>query len=50
MTVLQAIGFMVLGGVIVEVFETHAWRRYQQGRKEGASMTYDPNHRGGSRI
>lgn len=50
MNVLQAIGFMVLGGVIVEVFETHAWRRYQQGRREGAGMTYNPQNRGGSRI
>ncbi len=34
MTIIQAIGFMVLGGVIVEVFEIHAWRRYQQGKRE----------------
>lgn len=34
--VLQVIGFMALGGVIVEIFEIHAWRRYQQGKREGS--------------
>lgn len=35
MSILQALGFMVLGGVIVEIFEVHAWRRYQLGKREG---------------
>lgn len=35
MSILQALGFMVLGGVIVEIFEIHAWRRYQMGKREG---------------
>lgn len=35
MTVLQALLFMGLGGLIVEIFEIHAWRRYQQGKREG---------------
>lgn len=34
MSIFQAIGFMALGGIIVEVFEVHAWRRYQQGKRE----------------
>lgn len=38
MSILQALGFMVLGGVIVEVFEIHAWRRYQMGKNEGRSF------------
>lgn len=38
LTVLQALGFMLLGGVIVEVFEIHAWRRYQQGKREGLGV------------
>lgn len=37
MSILQALGFMVLGGLIVESFEIHAWRRYQQGKTEGRS-------------
>lgn len=37
MSILQAMGFMIIGGVIVEVFEIHAWRRYQQGKTEGRS-------------
>lgn len=35
MFILQALGFMALGGLIVEIFEIHAWRRYQQGKTEG---------------
>jgi hypothetical protein len=38
MTILQALAFMALGGVIVEVFEVHAWRRYQQGKNEGRGL------------
>lgn len=38
MTVLQALGFMFLGGLIVEVFECHAWARYQQGKREGLNF------------
>lgn len=32
--VIKALVFMALGGVIVEVFEIHAWRRYRQGKEE----------------
>ncbi len=35
MSIIQALLFMALGGVIVEVFEIHAWRRYNQGKREG---------------
>lgn len=35
MTIGQALLFMALGGAIVEAFEIHAWRRYQQGKREG---------------
>lgn len=35
MTILQALLFMALGAVVTEVFEYHAWRRYQQGKAEG---------------
>lgn len=35
MSILQAMGFMAIGGLIVEIFEMHAWRRYQQGKAEG---------------
>lgn len=44
MSILQAIGFMTLGGIIVEVFEIHAWRRYQQGKREGG-LTLPNNSR-----
>lgn len=44
MNILQAIGFMVLGGVIVEVFEMHAWLRYQQGKREAYGIS-QPNVR-----
>lgn len=40
MTVIQALLFMALGGALVEVFELHAWRRYQQGKRE--SQGYPP--------
>ena len=35
MTVFQALGFMFLGGMIVELFEIRAWSRYHQGKREG---------------
>lgn len=35
MSIIQALGFMVLGGMVVELFEIHAWRRYQMGKTEG---------------
>ena len=38
MTIIQAIGFMTLGGVIVELFEIHAWKRYQQGKRESSNL------------
>lgn len=39
MSIIQALLFMVLGGAIVEVFEIHAWRRYNQGKREGQEHT-----------
>ncbi len=38
MSIVQAIGFMALGGIIVELFEIRAWRRYQQGRRESNTL------------
>ena len=35
LSVFQALGFMFLGGAIVEIFEIRAWRRYHQGKREG---------------
>lgn len=32
--VVKALAFMALGGLVVEVFEIHAWRRYQMGKRE----------------
>lgn len=43
MTILQALLFMLLGGGIVEVFELHAWHRYQQGKQE--ALGYSPKRR-----
>lgn len=34
MDVLQALGFMALGALIVEIFEYKAWRRYKDGKRE----------------
>jgi len=45
MTILQALLFMVLGGAIVEFFEIHAWRRYQQGKQEGKNYSNDQSRR-----
>ena len=38
MSIIQALLFMLLGGTIVEVFEIHAWQRYQQGKREGSGQ------------
>lgn len=38
MNIFAALGFMALGGLIVEIFEVHAWRRYQQGKAEGRGL------------
>ncbi len=35
MSVWQALGFMFLGGAIVEMFEFKTWQRYRQGKQEG---------------
>jgi hypothetical protein len=35
MSVWAALGFMVLGGLIVELAELKAWNRYKQGKREG---------------
>lgn len=42
MTVFQALGFMFLGGAIVEIFEIRAWSRYHQGKREGQG--FPPNY------
>ena len=34
MTILAALGFMILGGFIVEVFNLQAWAMYQRGKQE----------------
>ena len=41
MTIVQALLFMLLGGAIVEAFEIHAWKRYQQGKREGQGYPTD---------
>ena len=35
MGIWQALGFMFLGGAIVEIFEFKSWQRYRQGKIEG---------------
>lgn len=45
MTVFQALLFMALGGAIVEIFEIHAWRRYQQGKREGQGCPPEQSRR-----
>lgn len=45
MTILQALLFMALGGALVEGFEIHAWRRYQQGKREGQGYPPEPPRR-----
>lgn len=35
MNVWQALGFMFLGGALVECFEFKSWQRYKQGKREG---------------
>lgn len=45
MTIVQALLFMALGGAIVEAFEIHAWRRYQQGKREGLGYPPEPPRR-----
>ena len=34
MTIWAALGFMILGGFIVEVFNLQAWGMYQKGKRE----------------
>ncbi len=48
MSIIQALLFMALGGAIVEIFEIHAWRRYNQGKQEGLEHSNEPSRR--SRI
>lgn len=45
LTIFQALLFLALGGAIVEVFEIHAWRRYQQGKREGRGYPPEINSR-----
>lgn len=35
MSIWMALGFMALGGIIVELAEIKAWNRYKQGKREG---------------
>ena len=35
MSIWMALGFMLLGGLIVELAEIKAWNRYKQGKREG---------------
>lgn len=35
MSIYAALGFMMLGGIIVELAEIKAWNRYKQGKREG---------------
>ena len=35
MSIWQALGFMFLGGAIVELFELKSWARYKMGKHEG---------------
>ena len=41
MSIWQALGFIAMGGLIVEIFELHAWVRYQQGKREGIGFRRD---------
>lgn len=34
MEIWSALGFMFLGGAIVEMFELKSWLRYRQGKQE----------------
>ena len=38
--VLKAIGFMVIDGVFVEIYNRRIWQGYREGRKDGAGSTY----------
>ena len=35
MSVWQALGFMFLGGALVEIFDMKAWKMYRDGKHEG---------------
>ena len=35
MSVIQALGFMFLGGAIVGFFNAMAWQKYYEGKREG---------------
>lgn len=37
MNIWAALGFMALGGIIVELAEIKAWNRYKVGKQEGES-------------
>lgn len=41
MNVWAALGFMMLGGVIVELAEMKAWNRYKQGKRESSEAQQD---------
>ena len=46
MTIIQALGFMFLGGLIVWLFDRYAWRKYYEGletgsgKRESGTQTY----------
>lgn len=37
MSIIQCLGFMVLGGAIVGFFNAMAWKKYYEGKREGQS-------------
>jgi hypothetical protein len=38
MSIWAALGFMLLGGIIVELAEIKAWQRYKIGKTEGRNQ------------
>ena len=47
MNVWAALGFMLLGGAIVELAEIKAWQRYKIGKEEGEFHKFRNCQRGG---
>ena len=41
MTIWQALGFMFLGGTLVELFDLRAWKMYREGKREGSGNSYN---------
>lgn len=38
MTIWSALGFMLLGGAIVFVFDMRAWKMYRDGKREATEI------------